>query len=225
MDTAAGTYDRLHASGIPVLSKGQYAGEVLPVDGDPRWGLSAVLVPPPRLATRLAGIATLLVADRTGRHMHYRPRDIHFTVRSLEAYQTDVDQATVERHAATLHDCLRGLTFEVRIRGIAVTGSGIIACGYPSAAFGILRARLHQSAATRPALPPSVDSARIRNTCHASLLVMRPPAEPEAELAARADALRHQEFGSFLPHRIHLVRYTFAEQRVRMHRLTSVVLP
>jgi 2'-5' RNA ligase len=215
-------YDRVGEAGEPALRSGRYAGEQPPVTGDPRWGLSAVIVPPPDLADRLAAIAAELTRLQRGPHLSYQAEDIHFTVRSLEGFQEQVERSVVEQYAAQLRTALGGLRLQVRLRGLVASPGGVFACGYPNPAIAVLRHRLHEAARDRAPAIPSVDAKRIRNTFHASLTVLRPPACAEAALADRVAALRTCDLGEFAPRQVDLVSYEWSAGSVVMRPLAVV---
>ncbi|MBF9131347.1 hypothetical protein I0C86_20615 [Plantactinospora sp. S1510] len=62
------------------------------------------------------------------------PQAVHFTVRAIEAYRPDlsVDHPLVVRCAAALHRAAQmSRPVRLQLRGLTLTPSGIMACGYP----------------------------------------------------------------------------------------------
>ncbi len=86
----AARYARIHEAGRVALQTGAYALDPPPVDGDPRWGLSAVLCPGGQVADTLAGEAAALRPFVGERQVVYADDSLHVTLRSIEFHRTDV---------------------------------------------------------------------------------------------------------------------------------------
>ncbi|WP_165932465.1 hypothetical protein [Curtobacterium sp. PhB191] len=176
-----------------------------PVDGDPRWGLSLVLLPPRPLAQRIAGVADELAAAYDGTQHVYGVEDVHLTITSLEPYRDRIDRATLEHYIDVVEDSRGALDHRVRLDGLGGSAAGVFVQGFDDDTLRPIRVRMREAASALHggAAPPM---AFIRNTAHLSISVHR-EASREAAVVRHVDRSRHQELGEMHGARVALVRY------------------
>ncbi|GAA2010457.1 hypothetical protein GCM10009839_00440 [Catenulispora yoronensis] len=119
-EALAAKFDDLFERGRRAVLTGTHQIDVPPTD-DGRWGISVVLRPDPRSASRLAQVTGELM-ERAGRR-HWPTgsvNSVHFTVRALEPYRAvvPVDDERVARYRAALSAAAaRSHPMELRLRG------------------------------------------------------------------------------------------------------------
>jgi hypothetical protein len=130
----AAAFDRLFERGRAAVLSGTHHRDTPPVDGG-RWGLSVVLVPEGDPARRLAEV-TAEAMDMVGPG-HWPTGTagaVHITVRALQAHRSavPVDDPLVERCSAALaRAAARSRAVRLRMCGLTLTPSGVMACAYP----------------------------------------------------------------------------------------------
>lgn len=220
----AQTYAGIHSAAAPRLFRGVHSPDLIPLEADPRWGLSFVVTPPDPLAARLADAAARLRKVAQTAHVIHPSNSIHVTVRSLEGFQESIASRTIEHYLARGREAAAGATdLEIRFHGVVAAGSGVVACGYPNNAMAPIREHLQRQAIKDGAIAwPSGDATRIRNTAHASMLVFREPSVPEQQLVEAITRMNDLDFGSLRVREMHLVRYRVLAEAIHVERLGSV---
>jgi hypothetical protein len=127
-------FDRLFEQGRGAVLSGAHYRDTPPVDGG-RWGLSVVFVPDAACMESLATV-TADVMDLTGSE-HWptgAPEAVHFTVRAIQVHRSAVpaDDPLVSRCAAALGRAAAGARpVRLRLAGLTLTPSGVMACAFP----------------------------------------------------------------------------------------------
>ena len=230
-DTTASTlklkYNELWRQGYEALCNGTFHTETPPEEGNPRWGLSAVLRVDGLVGDHIAAELHGLDAASAGPHLMHRPQDLHCTIRSLEGFQSTIPKRQVKHYCRSLAQSVRGLPpIQVELQGLGGGPNGIFAHGYPSDSLQILRERMHtDQLTTGPLGAASVDTLRTRDTCHVSLMVFRPPATVETALADYVAARTRRSYGLLDVKALSLVRYFFGANTVTMQELACVPMP
>ncbi|MEY9858912.1 hypothetical protein ABH935_004535 [Catenulispora sp. GAS73] len=133
--TDGATFDRLFAEGAEALATGSYGIQVVPAEGDRRWGVSALLRPDSRAAASVETLTCEAVAVAGDGHwLTGAVGNSHLTMRALEYPRDDVedDDPSVARYADALRAAsvgVRPLTFEVT--GLTLTRLSVMACARP----------------------------------------------------------------------------------------------
>jgi 2'-5' RNA ligase len=225
----AATYARMWSEALPLIRRNEVAPEPLPVEGGPRWGVSAVLRAErgSPVVERLVA-ATRAVADQAGpEHVAFDGTLIHVTIRSLEAYRADVgpDDPAIELYARTIAEEVSGEPpFEIRFAGLAPTRSGVVACGWPvDERIARLRTRLHER--LRDAAPvPGPETERPRDLEHATLLLFGGTLRDPDGTAAALEARRQTAFGTARFDRVELIKTIRTEHTLRFEALRAIEL-
>jgi hypothetical protein len=123
-------YDVLWDEARRSLYEGSLRVDHAPVDGDPRWGLSLVLLPPAPVAESVSGAAAEIGGLYDGTHHVYNAVDLHLTVTSLEPYRDEIEPTTIEHYvdAVELHRDL--LHVDVQLVGLGGSPSGVFVQGF-----------------------------------------------------------------------------------------------
>jgi hypothetical protein len=185
MEILAAKYERLWAESSNCIVAGTYSPDPIPVQGDPRWGLSLVALVDWAAADMLAADLAGLAASLGSQHLVCTRGNLHLTIRSLEGFQNEVPDEQVqfyyEQTRLAVEDCGQ---LDVRLCGLGGSTGGIFVKGYPSAGVQNLRVRLDELAQSiGPQACRSNDYGAVRGTAHVSLAVFRAPATPEPRLA------------------------------------------
>ncbi|WP_194919921.1 hypothetical protein [Catenulispora rubra] len=133
--TKRATFDQLFAEGAEALADGSYGIQVVPAEGDQRWGVSALLRPDSRAAVSVEALTCEAVAIAGDGHwLTGAVGNSHLTMRALEYPRDDIgdDDPRVARYADALRAAsvgVRPLTFEVT--GLTLTRLSVMACALP----------------------------------------------------------------------------------------------
>lgn len=128
-------FDELYELGREAVLSRMHECDKQPVDGG-RWGIAVILKPDAALTGQLAEITNEAMTI-AGRH-HWptgSPRAVHFTVRALEWFRTDVpeDDPSVARYAAALQRAgRRAKPISLTLQGLTLTPSCVMACATPT---------------------------------------------------------------------------------------------
>lgn len=134
--TNRATFDQLFAEGAAALTDGSHGTQVVPSEGDRRWGVSAVLRPDLGAAASVAALAREAAAVAGDGHwLTGAVGNSHLTMRALEYPRKDIrdDDPCIARYAAALRTAVAGvrpLTFEVT--GLTLTPLSVMACAQPT---------------------------------------------------------------------------------------------
>lgn len=127
------TFDRLFRDSRAALLAGRHQCETAPVEGGPRFGLSVVLRPDGETAERLQTVCTDAQVAAGGGHWPSGDADlVHFTVRTLETHRAAIpkDDGALRRYVTALRRSGRG-PIRLRLTGLTLTSSGVMACACP----------------------------------------------------------------------------------------------
>ncbi len=223
----ADRYDALDARGLAALASDAVVVEPPPRDGDPRWGITAVLRPgswTPALAECARAGAAVLGPG----HAVYDADGLHVTVRAIEGFRgpVDDDDPALATYAAAIRDVVaRTAPIAVRLDGLAAAPNGIVVRGRCGTAMRTLRDALHARLAPLATTPPGpeMDRADLRRTVHATLAVYGGPVARADDVAAFVRSHRTTPFGAFVADALWLVSYCRSDDAVRVE--THVRIP
>lgn len=134
--TNRAAFDDLFTEGAAALADGSHGIQVVPTEGDRRWGVSALLRPDPRAAASLETLACEAAAVAGDGHwLTGAARNSHLTMRALEHPRDDIRDGdpSVTRYAGALQRAAAGvrpLTFDVT--GLTLTPLSVMACVLPA---------------------------------------------------------------------------------------------
>lgn len=219
-------YRKMWASGERSLRLAEHEPSSIPSHGDRGWGLSLVLLIEGSVRDELRSELDALALLRRAPHLVYAPEHLHSTIRSLEGFQDEVPASQVEHYADQLRRVAAGLPpMEVEYTGMSGSAGGIFACGYPSESLVTLRRRLHEDQfPVGPLGVESPDANFIRDTAHVSLMVYRPPLQPENAIADYVSGRADTYFGTVSVTGLSLVRYRPTPASVCLVELARISL-
>lgn len=219
--TTSAKYDALWAGARERLLDGALQTDRDPVDGDPRWGLSLVVLPDAATGEVLHRTALEVARASRGAHQHTARSDLHATVTSLEPYATRIERSVLDHHRAAVEASPFTSDVRIRLRGLGGSAAGVFVQGFDDGTLLPLRrhmraaaARLHDGAA-----PPM---AFVRDTAHVSLSVHR-QARPEPAVVELVDRSRNLDLGVLAPGRLALVAYRPRDGGLRLEVLHEFV--
>ncbi len=116
------------------MRSGTHYLDTPPADGG-RWGLSVVFLPDRAAAARLAAVTAEAMELAGPQHWPTgAPEAVHFTVRAIEAHRSVVppEDPLVMRAVAALGRAAAGARpVRLRLGGLTLTPSGVMACAFP----------------------------------------------------------------------------------------------
>lgn len=128
-------FDKLFELGREAVLSRVHDCDKPPVDGG-RWGIAVILKPDTTLAGRLAEITDEAMAIAGSHHWPTgSPSAVHFTVRALEWFRTEVpeDDPSVARYTEALERAAkRAKPIALTIRGLTLTPSCVMMCAEPT---------------------------------------------------------------------------------------------
>ena len=130
----AAVFDRLFQQGRGAVMSGAHYRDTPPVEGG-RWGLSVAFVPGVAAMRRLE--ATTFEAMRLAGGGHWptgAPEAVHFTVRAIQVYRSAVpvdDPLATRCGAALRRAAAQARPVPLRLDGLTLTPSGVMACAFP----------------------------------------------------------------------------------------------
>lgn len=205
------------------ILRGAYLPEPLPQSGSPRWGLSLVLLPDARAAEALAAVGDRLRTASANPHVAYAADSVHVTVRSLEGWSDRVGDDVVAHHERRIAALVAGRgPLRARFDALMLATSGAIAVGPADPGLAPLRAALLADARVdHRERVPGGDGDRVRDSAHASVLVLRPGRRADPGLVeAVARPMAPIESGPV--RELWLVTYAVAADRIELERRARI---
>lgn len=127
-------FDRLFEQGRSAVLFGAHYRDTPPVDGG-RWGLSVVFLPDAACMQVLAAVTADVMSLVGDEHWPTGAAEaVHFTVRAVEVHRSVVPAGDplVARCAAALGRAAAGAQpVRLRLAGLTLTPSGVMACAFP----------------------------------------------------------------------------------------------
>lgn len=218
--TTGGKYDVLWDQARRSLHEGTLRVDHAPVDGDPRWGLSLVLLPPPHAAASVSAAAAELGSLYDGMHHVYNAADLHLTVTSLEPYRDEIAQTTIEHYVDAVERHRDLLHVHVQLVGLGGSPSGMFVQGFDDDTLAPIRRHMRQTAADlHDGVAPPM--AFVRDTSHISISVHR-QAVPEPSAADYIQQHRRTQFGDMAEATVALARYRASKDSMSIEVLHTV---
>lgn len=153
-------------------------------------------------------------------HAYYDADSTHITIRSNENFRGSpaADDPDVIGCGKALKEALSDIgPCTIRFRGIIGVPSSLLLCGYPEFDLAELRQSyfrlLKERGLIRPGPEQSVD--KVRNTCHASLVIFSGPLKEPGAVHDRLQALSDMDFGTVPDIDWDIVAYERTRQIVR----------
>lgn len=213
-------YDSLWDEAHRSFDRGTLRVDHAPVDGDPRWGLSLVLLPPADVADAVAAAAAELGSLYDGTHHIYNAADLHLTVTSLEPYRDKVAQTTINHYVDAVERARDLLDVNVRLVGLGGSPSGVFVQGFDDETLVPIRRQMREAAADLydGVAPPM---AFVRDTAHISISVHR-EAVPEPWAAEYIQRHRRSDFGDMAEATVALARYRASDHSMSVQVIHTV---
>ncbi|HZE39714.1 MAG TPA: hypothetical protein VE172_12980 [Stackebrandtia sp.] len=217
---------QFHDRGRADVLAGRLSCETPPVDGGPRWGLSAVFRPTGPVAEELAALGREATAVAGPGHWVHGPRAMHTTLRALEPHSTRnmVADARVGVYAEALAAACRGFApIELEFRGIAPHGGGVMAqgIGRPQG-FPALRRRYVDELDARGVA--HYEQGFVRDIWYVSLLHFAAPVPDPAALVRWGDRLRDRPIGTVMYDEAEIIRWHLIDGAITAQSLFSAKL-
>lgn len=218
--TTGGKYDVLWDEARRSLHEGTLRVDHAPVDGDPRWGLSLVLLPPADVAESMSAAAAALGRLYGGTHHVYSAADLHLTVMSLEPYRDEISQATIKHYVDAVERLRDLLHVSVRLVGLGGSSSGVFVQGFDDDTLVPIRRQMRETAADlHDGVAPPM--AFVRDTSHISISVHR-EAVPEPSVVDYVQQHRRTRFGDMAEATVALARYRASKESMKLEVLHTV---
>lgn len=220
----AAAFHRLFEQGRAAVLSGTNHRDTPPVDGG-RWGLSVVLVPDSHAMTRLAAITTEAVSIAGGPHWPTgAPDAVHFTVRAIQVHRSVVprdDPLEVRCAAALRRAAAPARPVQLRLDGLTLTPSGVIACALPvDNAADTFADRLSDELGE----DGWFEAGHRRDIWYATLLHFTAEVRDPHSLVDWVAARRHMDLGAAEADEAHLLRFHLNGRQPVRHTLVRVPL-
>lgn len=215
-------YRTIHSSSLPLVASNSIKIEPLPVEGEMRWGASIVLRG--KLPESVKSIIQELRSILGTNHTYYGTDSWHISIRSLEPFRQKIpetDQA-IAIYKRIVDSHLSFAQFNVGFQGLVTTASGLLLCGYPDFDLEKLRLSIFQELSSHGLVSNSPEPAidRLRDTCHASLVVFGSKIDRNSEYIDYVESKLAETFGSAQNLDLELVRYIRTENQINVVRLS-----
>ena len=217
-------FDELFELGREAVLSRTHECDKPPVDGG-RWGIAVILRPDETLTRKLGEFTK--DAMRVAGSFHWptgSPGTVHFTVRALERYRTEVpeDDPSVARYAEALEKAVkRAKPVALSVRGLTLTPSCVMACAEPTdeTAKGFTEALAEE-------LGPDgwLEADFNRNIWYSTLVHFAGPIDNPAGLVEWVSERRETDIAQASFDTAQLIRYTFTGSHTEIAPLASLVL-
>lgn len=210
-DDLEALYSRIRDGNREAIIGNDIVIDPLPLPGELRWGISTVFRP--KLSTELWRNISDLQNTLGNAHAAYDQSSVHVTVRSNEGFRPSIadDDHDVAGYADAMKAVIEGhAPFEVTFKGLIGVRTGVLLCGYPHFDLIELRRRyfleLKARELIRPGPEPSIE--KVRNTCHASMIMFSEPLTKPKKFASHLDELADRDFGTVVIDEFDIVSYS-----------------
>src|SRR6185312_11528690 len=140
--------DKLWEDSKDELARGLVEPDPVPLTGSNLWGVSAIVRPHKYTANGLEKVALQLTTFTDQQQIVYDTTTLHTTLRSIEAYRSDIDHHDEKVHAyiEILQTLARQFEpLQIFYQGLTANKTGILAQGWPiGEKFQALRQAFHQ---------------------------------------------------------------------------------
>ena len=214
-------YKEIRHNALPKLRSSQLTFEPLPIIGEMRWGISIVLRGElPDIVFRKIKEVETLIGDK---HTYYNSKTIHFTIRALEAYRTDIspnDEPLQLYKKITKNNSKPNFT--IALKGIVSTASGLLLCGYPNFDLKGLRTAIYDDLNVNglTSCSPEPNREKLRNTCHASLVVYGSEIKNNAEYLTFLNENIAFDFGASVNLNLEIVKYERTQNNIEVFKIS-----
>ncbi|HEY6740266.1 MAG TPA: hypothetical protein VI076_15590 [Actinopolymorphaceae bacterium] len=219
-------YERSWQVGARAVLDGRHLTDTPPRDQG-RWGVSFLLRPDAVAVERLAALATRAGALIGPRQCWTHGTDsLHVSVRALEPHRATValDDPRVSAYVRALHEtAAKAALVALRLVGLTLSPRGVLACGVPAdGAAESLRDLLGAALAARNV--DEFESGRTRDMWHSTLVHLTGPVADPRGLVDWVCQRRRVEPGTMHAGDLELVRYRYADKRMRIVTLAMAAL-
>lgn len=223
-----GRYKVIRAASREAVLANDIIVDPLPHLHEPRWGVSTVFRP--SLSERVWDDVLALQKAAGPHHATYDPDSVHVTVRSNECFRSPVapDDGDVSLYVDAMRASLIGAgSLKMMFKGMIAVRTGIVLCGYPMFDLTSLRQRYYQELQARNAIRPGPEAlpGKIRDTCHASLLMFSDALAEPAQTVAMLDTFCDRDYGTVQIEAFDVVTYQRSSEQITTTTLASVPMP
>ena len=224
----AADYNRMWYEDESLIRQGNCKFEPLPIEGQARWGISAILRPNESITGFLMSEVANLKVLTGEEHIWYNPDSLHLTIRTIERYREKVlrDDRLVHEYLSRLTEVAKFIPpITLEFSGLTANASGVFVQGWPKGdLLKLLRELFHNALVEMlPKEAPEINNRR--RTAHISLGVFgnTPLINPTA-LASYIGNNRRTYYGAQQFSHIDIVRYHLTKDSVILDRLGVVNL-
>ncbi|MEV0622943.1 hypothetical protein AB0I81_57165 [Nonomuraea sp. NPDC050404] len=216
-------FAEFRAKGRAALLSGRATHDTVMVEGAGRWGTTALLRPQGEIVDRMTELVSTL--DAPGHWVHRGPT-LHITLRTLEAYRSDIppDDPLRRACAEALARAADGLPpARARLTGVSPHGGGIVLGVRPDDdTLATLRKRFAHALGTRGVR--DYERGRVRDRWYVSLVHFARPLTNPGEIVEWCDAHADTDFGPATLPTAEIVRYAHTGTGIHVDSLEQVRL-
>lgn len=212
-------YQRMWNESKDQLRAGDVDPDPVPDNNSRRWGVSIVIRPTEPVLSRLTEVAKEIEKFTGTEQIIYDQSNLHTTLRSIEFQRLEVDEndEKVKQYEEALKAVVERFgPIKITYRGLTANRSGVMVQGWPvDDTLQEVREAFHNELEKRGLLGGPEETA-VRQTSHASLLVVTHPLANSEGLADYVQSNRDTDYGTCEINEIDLVRYRRAETSVSL---------
>ncbi|KJE36793.1 hypothetical protein UF64_03790 [Thalassospira sp. HJ] len=204
-------YAKIRGENREAIIENDIVVDPLPLPGELRWGISTVFRP--KLSTELWRDISELRNTLGNAHAAYDQSSVHVTVRSNEGFRPNIadDDHDVVGYADAMQAAIEDYApLEVSFKGLIGVRTGVLLCGYPHFDLIELRRRyfleLEARKLIRPGPEPTIE--KVRNTCHASMIMFSELLSDPKKFASHLDKLVDRDYGTVVIDEFDIVSYS-----------------
>lgn len=218
--------EQFYRAGRADLLAGKVDADEPPVDGGPRWGVSAILRPRGDVVERLRSVAASIAHMIGPGHWVHGKESLHTTLRSFEPYSTrDMDDdLRVGAYADAVAEACDGFApVSLTLQGVAPHSGGIMMVGKEEPqGLPLLQQRLAAALQARDVVDDEADFTR--DLWYVQLVHFAGPVHDPTALVKWGDERREEVFGTCIYNEVEIVRWFHVDGSMRNETLHRVKL-
>ena len=219
-------YTSMHQDAINALMDDSYfIDPLIDSEADNRFGITLLVRPPKFIIDQIQNL--LEGVKKIVSHQYYYPEtDIHFTVLSIISCYDGfhLSQIDLNEYVQLISNELKRMNrFDIELKGIALTNSGILVKGFPDASLNELRNQL-RTCFKKSTLQHSIDSRYALKTAHSTVMRFRTEVKEKSALIDVVHQFKDARLGTFQVDQMELVFNDWYQRKSKSKLLKDIHL-
>jgi len=220
-------YQKMWNESKDQLQTGNIDPDPVPDNTSRRWGVSIVIRPTEPVLSRLSNVVQELAEFTGNEQVLYGQSNLHTTLRSIEFQRLEVDEndEKVQEYIKALEAVVKKFgPIRITYKGLTANRGGVMAQGWPvDDTLQDIREAFHGEIEKRGLLG-GPEEINVRQTSHASLIVITHPLANPLGLVEYVEKNRETDYGTSEATSIDLVRYRRGDASVSLVVFASLHL-